>query len=351
MIAEWEVDALLVGSATNRRWLSGFTGSAGWLLITPAAALVTTDFRYWEQVQQQAPVFTLIKGEPKERLPVKMIQEAGVQKLAFESAFVTVDEFDSLKRKVENGVEWVGQKSTVEPLRAIKTPAELALMRQAAALADQTMALMPQLARPGVTERQLAWELEKALREAGADAVAFDIIVAGGPHGALPHHHPGDRPLQAGDAIVVDMGANVQGYRSDLTRTFYLGNKPSAAFQEVYGLVAQAQANVLQNMRAGMISKDIDALARDLISATAYKDYFGHGLGHGVGLDIHEQPRLSQFLEKDTIPAGAVVTVEPGIYIPGKFGVRIEDLVLLGDEGAEPLSRAPKSPVIPLPQG
>lgn len=348
LLAEWEADGLLIGGPANRRWLSGFTGSNAWLLVTAEQAWLSTDFRYFEQAQIQAPLFTLSKMEGGDRTPAGMLQESGISRVVLESDFMTIYMLKTLQEKMERDISWVARKQTIEPLRVVKSPAELDLMRRAAAIGDLAVAKTGALARPGISERALAWELEKVMREAGADGPAFDVIVASGPNSALPHHHPGDRLLQPGDGIVVDIGALVDGYRSDLTRSFFLGEEPSDEYMEIYNLVAHAQENVLNNVRAGMTSKEIDALARDIINDAGHEEHFGHGLGHGVGLDIHEEPRLSHYLEETEIPAGAVFTVEPGVYLPGRFGVRIEDLVLLREDGPELLSQAIKEPVLPI---
>jgi Xaa-Pro aminopeptidase len=231
-------------------------------------------------------------------------------------------------------------------LRQVKSAEELAIIQSAARITDLAMEQVPALVRLGMTESELAWLLEKTMREAGADAMAFDIIVASGPNAALPHHHPGARTLQIGDALIVDMGAAVNGYKSDLTRSFFLGATPSEAYWAIYTTVLAAQTATIDHLRAGMTGKEGDALARDVIVEAGYGDRFGHGLGHGLGLDIHEEPRLSRIRDKELIPDGSVVTVEPGIYIPDFGGVRIEDLMLVSDSGATLLSHAAKTPLI-----
>jgi Xaa-Pro aminopeptidase len=344
-LSTWGADALLIGSPANRRWLSGFSGSAGWLLITADQALLATDFRYWQQAENQAPAFTLFRlRNHSNELFQEFIQASGVQRVAVEAEHMTLARFDSLN-KIE-GVAWLPLNKSVEPLRHIKSAVEMAAIRAAAAMTDRAMARVHEIARPGMTEQELAWELEKWLREGGADAVAFPIIVAAGPNGALSHHRPGDQRLQLGDSIVIDMGASRDGYQSDMTRTFHLGAQPDARFWKIYNLVAQAHETTMAHMRPGMTGKAIDALARDVIIAGAYGEQFGHSLGHGVGLEVHEGPRLSFLAEDEIIPVGAVVTVEPGIYIPGWGGVRIEDLVLVTENGLEAISRCPKTPVI-----
>jgi len=343
---EWAVDGVLITSPTNRRWLSGFTGSAGSLLITPEKAILSTDSRYWEQATEQAQDFAVFRHRNETEDTLAFFNLGEITRIGIEAKHMSVFELAELQ-KLE-GFEWIPLETTCEELRAIKNPAEVTTIRAAARITDATIAQFPQLARPGITERQLAWELEKFMRESGAEKSAFDIIVASGPNSALPHHQPGSRPLAVGDVIVVDLGAQVDGYKSDLTRSFYLGEHPDDRFWQVYNTVAAAQAASLAGLYGGLDGKTADALARDIIVVAGYGDNFGHGTGHGVGLDIHEWPRLSRHSQTVILPAGSVVTVEPGIYLPNWGGVRLEDLVLLTADGAEVLSAAPKTPLIPV---
>ncbi len=340
----WEVEALLLTHPLHVRWLTGFTGSFGMALVTAGAALLATDFRYWEQATQQAPTFTLFKWRSAEkRIRQQFLGSVAAQRLGVEASHLTLTEYAQWRRV--RGVRWVKLPTTLEPLRAIKDETELAAIRAAAAITDGAMAQVPALARLGMTERELAWALEKEMREAGATGMAFEVIAASGPNAALPHHRPGERRLALGDALVIDMGAQVGGYNSDLTRTFHLGDTPSEMFWHVYQVVQAAQSRALAEMRPDMSGRAIDALAREVIVEAGHGEAFGHSLGHGVGLAIHEEPRLAA-TNQAAIPAGAVVTVEPGVYRPGWGGVRIEDLVVLGPAGPEPLSHCPKQPVI-----
>lgn len=341
----WGVDAVLITSPTNRRWLSGFTGSAGSLLITPDSAILSTDSRYWEQAVAQAPAFDLYRSKRDPGDTEAFLALAGTPRIGFESRHMTVAEYESM-RKIES-IDWRPLAETAELLRQRKSAEELALIERAAALTDRAVALVPEIARPGMTEKALSWELEKFFREAGADGPAFEIIVASGPNSARPHHRPTDRALEAGDALTIDLGAQVDGYKSDLTRTYFLGAEPDERFWTVYSTVLAAQEAALGGIRGGVEGKAVDALARDLIAAAGYGENFGHGLGHAVGLDIHESPGFSR-VTLGTIPVGAVMTVEPGIYLPGWGGVRIEDLVVVTEEGARLLSHASKDPVIRL---
>jgi Xaa-Pro aminopeptidase len=233
----------------------------------------------------------------------------------------------------------------ISSFRTIKLAEEIEAIRSAARITDSAMEKVPLIAKPGMTESQLAWELEKLLRETGASELSFPIIVASGPNSARPHHMTGERSLQIGDTIIIDMGAKLNGYCSDLTRSFHIGESKNEQFSNVYDLVLKAQTNALEKMSAGMLSRDIDGLAREIIDEAGFGNNFGHGLGHGVGLDIHENPRLS-WTNEDIVESGVVITVEPGIYLPGWGGIRIEDLVQVKDNGVEFLSKCPKKPII-----
>ncbi len=341
----WQVDALLLTSPANRRWASGFSGSAAQVLVTRDRALLATASRYWARAEQAAPAYEIFRLTDGKEAMANFLAQGGAR-IGIEARHVTLAQRDQLGGY--EGITWVSLAATVEPLRAVKSEEELAAIRAAARLTDAAVAQVPRLARPGVSERAVAWEIEKFMREAGAEAPAFDIIVASGPNSALPHHHPGDRQLQAGDIVIVDLGAQVDGYKSDLTRTFYLGETADDAFWSIYNTVSAAHQAAIAGIRQGVTGKTIDALARDLITTAGHGEHFGHGTGHGVGLEIHEEPRFSRLAADTPIPAGAVMTVEPGIYLPGYGGVRIEDLMLVAEDGAQYLSGAPQTPLIPV---
>jgi Xaa-Pro aminopeptidase len=343
---EWGVDGVLISNPSNRRWLSGFTGSAGWLLILRDAAWLATDFRYWEQAAHQAPDYAVHQMGEQRKISETVREVAAGCTIGVEATHLTLQAFADLEA-VES-VSWKALAETVEPMRAVKTEDELATIRRAAAITDTVAARIPELVRLGMTESELAWLVERSLREEGAEGIAFDVIAASGPNAALPHHHPGDRQLQERDALIIDMGAQVGGYKSDLTRTFYLGATPDEQFREVYDLTYRAHQAAIAGIRPGISGVAADALARDVIAAAGHAAHFGHGLGHGVGIDIHEAPRFSPVSPTTALAPGMVVTVEPGVYIPGWGGVRIEDLVLVTDGGVELLSRAPKEPAIPV---
>lgn len=343
---EWGVEGVLITTPANRRWLTGFTGSAGRLLLTRDKAILATDSRYWTQLGRQAPHVELFSLRDGPNDTADFLALGGAARLGIEANAMPLAEFRSLEKL--DGYEWVPLTSPVEALRQVKSADELAAIQAAARITDLAMSAVPTMVRLGMAESELAWLLERTMREAGADAMAFDVIVASGPNSALPHHHPGDRQLRAGDALIIDMGAALNGYKSDLTRSFFLGSTPTEQYREIYDTVLAAEMATIDNLRAGMTGQAADALARDIIIAAGFGDRFGHGLGHGVGLDIHEEPRLSRLREKEIIPAGSVVTIEPGIYIPDYGGVRIEDLAVVTEEGVTLLSHAPKVPLIPV---
>jgi Xaa-Pro aminopeptidase len=340
--------ALLVSAPANRRYVSGFTGSYGALLVTPGDALIFTDSRYVVQAGRQSPGFRLEQVvNPGRPLPQALAEAAaalGLDRLAFEAAHTSVAEHGRLAAALGAGVELTPTEGVVETLRELKDADEVATLRRAAAITDAALAAVLPALRPEHTERQAAWMLETAMRERGADGVSFEIIVAAGPNAALPHHRPGDEPRGAARPVVIDMGALLDGYHADLTRTVTLG-EPDARFREVYAIVLEAQRLAIAGLRPGARGDEVDALARGHIAAAGYGDKFGHGLGHGVGLDIHEGPQLRRAPaggQGAELRAGVVTSVEPGIYLEGWGGVRIEDLALVTDAGYELLSAAPK---------
>ncbi len=344
-----DLDALLVAGPENRRFLSGFTArddsfteSSGLLLITRERAFLLTDFRYLEWARQEAPdlevqVYTQSLGTTL----AGILQDQEVHSLGFESTYLTYRQYQRLTQTVAATgpkVEWQPVEGTVEGLRERKSPAEVAAIRQALALTEAVLSEVAKDLAPGRTEGQVTWEIERRLREKGAEGLAFPPIVAAGPNSARPHHQPGDYRLEAGEPIIIDMGARVAGYCADLTRTFILG-APDEQFRKIYQLVRQAQARAEQELRAGMDSQAGDALGREVIAAAGYGEAFGHSLGHGVGLAIHEAPSLSPHKDRaTTLQTGSVITVEPGIYLTGWGGVRLEDMVLLHDDHAEVLT-------------
>jgi Xaa-Pro aminopeptidase len=347
-MAEAELDALLVGQPENRRYISGFTGSTAWLLISQDAAIIATDSRYWEQAQSECPDYALaqVRVRPELLLP-EMLAQTGARRVGFESQHATYAEVEACRTAAPD-YEWIPAADLILELRAVKDEAEIAAMRRAIRLADEALAAALAQMRPGMMERDVAWLIESYMRTHGAQGASFDTIVACGPNGARPHARAGDAPIVAGEPVVIDMGAMLDGYCSDLTRTVCLGepNDPER-FWSVYQTVLRAQLAAEAAIAPGKSGREVDAVARDLIGAAGYGENFGHGLGHGVGLAIHESPRLSMHFDS-ALAAGHFVTVEPGIYLPGWGGVRIEDIVLVTADGVEVLTGAPKEPILPL---
>ncbi|MGB1253700.1 MAG: M24 family metallopeptidase [Candidatus Promineifilaceae bacterium] len=340
----WQVDAVIISDDTNRRWLTGFTGSYGYVVVTKDRAVLATDGRYWAQARQQSAEFEIYEYVREPNALAKFITSTGGQRFGVEAEVVTLSEmaeFEEAETVVYRPIELM-----IGPARMVKSADEIAAIQAACVIADETMQQMYTLATVGKTERQLAWELESYMRQLGADKVAFDIIVASGPNGAKPHHRPSNRTLQIGDAITVDLGAQLNGFHSDLTRAFHLGDNPSDKFWEIYTLVEDANAAAVAGIRPNMNGIEMDKIARDVIAAADLEEAFKHSLGHGVGLDIHEQPRLSKHADETIIPVGTVFSIEPGVYLDGWSGIRIEDLVVLRENGVESLSHCPKSPII-----
>ena len=335
MAAE-SLDAFLVTSKENRHYFSGFRGSAGALWITKDDAMLATDFRYTEQAELQAPDYRIVRiGGGLEWLKEE-VSGAGVQRIGIESGDMTVGLFNAVNealKEVEPQPELVPTGTMAEELRAVKEPEELVLLEEAIRIADVAMEAVGAQLHPGLTEREIAWMLEREMRENGADALSFDTIVASGPNGAKPHHKPTDRAIERGDGVTIDMGALYEGYCSDITRTFVLG-KAGERFREVYDIVLAAQLAAEESARVGMTGQEVDGIARKVIEDAGYPEAFGHSLGHGIGVAVHEFPRVGPFSDKQVIENGMVFSVEPGIYLTGWGGVRIEDLVVM--EGGVP---------------
>ena len=338
------VEAFLVSSPESRRYLSGFTGSAGYLLVSRDNAVLSTDFRYTEQAAEQAPGFQVerIKGS-LEWFP-DLCSRLKVKTVGFEGSDISVNTYQGLVNAIkDSGSSDIRLKSTnglVERIRGIKDSKEIELLARAVEIADQAIDEIGPTIEPGQTEAEVAWKLEKAMRERGAEALSFDIIVGAGPNGALPHHRAADVAIGNGEPVVIDMGCKYQGYCSDLTRTLFVG-EPDHTFRKVYDLVLGAQLAAEATLEGGMTAGDVDKLARSMIEEAGYGENFGHGLGHGVGLAIHEYPPISPNSEA-VMEDGMVFTVEPGIYISGWGGVRIEDVAVLESGRARVLSKARK---------
>jgi Xaa-Pro aminopeptidase len=341
-LGEREADVLLVTDLVNVRWLTGFTGSnAAAVVGREGSRRFVTDFRYLTQSAEEVDpawereiAVDLLAGV------VKGLPGAGDLRVAFDDAHMSVKDHGRLAGMVRAGIELVPAGGAIETLRAVKDADELEAIRAAARLADDALTEVLGRGLVGRTEREVALDLEFTMRRMGAQAASFPPIVAAGEHGALPHATPREVPIPAGTLVVVDWGAQLDGYASDCTRTYATGDIDPRDGQ-VYALVLQAQEAALAAVRPGPKGREVDAVARSIIDAAGHAEHFGHGLGHGVGLDVHEGPRLSKQGET-ALAAGMVVTVEPGVYVPGAVGVRIEDLVIVTDDGVEVVSSLPK---------
>jgi Xaa-Pro aminopeptidase len=347
-LRERELDALLVTDLLNVRYLTGFTGSNGALLVhaeSDERSVFCTDGRYRTQAQQEVPdLRTVIERASQLRL-AKEALEAGVGRLGFESHVVTVDGHAALA-KITGADRLVAVSRQVEVLRLIKDDAEIAALRAACAAADTALAglLADGGLRPGRTEREVARDLEARMVAAGAAGPSFETIMATGANSAVPHHRPTDTQLRRGDLVKLDFGALIDGYHSDMTRTMVLG-EPAGWQRELYDLVATAQAAGRAALRAGADVRAVDAAAREVIAQAGHGENFVHGLGHGVGLQIHEAPALSQF-GVGTLAVGMTVTVEPGVYLANRGGVRIEDTLVVSDGEPELLTQTTKDLVV-----
>jgi Xaa-Pro aminopeptidase len=332
-VAEQGLAALLITNLPNLRWATGFTGTNGMAVVGPDARLFFTDFRYVEQAADQVPDFERLRAG---RDLLADVGERLSGRVGFEDQWLSVRAYGRLEDAVGDGVELVGASGIVESLREVKEPHEIDAMRAAAAIADQAYAELAETGIAGRTEKQIAAALEVLMRELGAEDRSFPAIVASGAHGALPHAVPRDVPVERDTLMIVDMGCVVDGYCSDCTRTFATGAISDEA-REVYELVSRAQLAGLNAVRAGADCRAVDSVTREMIDAAGHGDRFGHGLGHGVGLEVHEGPRLAQ-TATGSLRTGNTVSVEPGVYLPGKLGVRIEDLVAVTDDGCDILT-------------
>lgn len=345
-MAAQALDAMLVVKPENRAYLSGFTGSAGALVITATNAHLATDFRYLEQAAAQAPHFQVERlgrgaGAMAQSI-AKLLPGAG-QRIGFEGDTVSVEEFRSYQEALGEA-EWVSIPGLVDRLRTVKEETEIASIRRAAAIADAAFNHVLAWIQPGMQEREVALELEFFARKSGAASLAFDTIVASGSRSSLPHGLASDRTLGYQEFITIDFGCMVDGYCSDMTRTVMLG-EPDEKQRAVYDTVLAAQTRGLAAAAPGISGRDLDAVCRDWIAAQGYGEFFDHSTGHGVGRQIHEEPRIAA-TGTEVLQPGHVITVEPGIYIPGWGGVRIEDLVLITRAGCEALSQSPKALII-----
>ncbi len=337
------LDALLVTNPYNRRYMTGFTGSAGVAVVSAEDAVFITDFRYTEQAAKQVQGFRIVKHEKTIIEEVaNQVKEMKIKTLGFEKDNVSFGTYELYNDKVDAELKAVS--GIVEKLRMVKTADEIEILQQAAKIADDAFAHICTFIKPGVTELEVSNELEMFMRKQGATSSSFDTIVASGERGALPHGVASDKVIQSGELVTLDFGALYNGYISDITRTVAVG-EPSEQLKEIYEVTLAAQVLALEKIKPGMTGIEADAIARDYIKSNGYGDAFGHSTGHGIGLEVHEGPALS-FRSETVLVPNMTVTVEPGIYLPGIGGVRIEDDILITEDGNVRLTHSPKELII-----
>ncbi|MHA6250997.1 M24 family metallopeptidase [Oceanobacillus sp. CAU 1775] len=333
------IDAIMITSPINRRYISGFTGSAGAVIITEADAIFITDFRYTEQAEAQAQGFKIIehKNSIDEEIHA-VLKEQGVKRLGFEKDYTTYTQYEKYKTGFD--VELVATSGIIEELRIIKTNEELEIMKQAAKIADDAFMHIQGYIKPGVKEIDVSNELEFFMRKQGAVSSSFDTIVASGYRSAMPHGVASDKVIESGELVTLDFGALYNGYCSDITRTVAVGDI-SDELRNIFDIVLEANMRGVKGIKPGMTGKEADALTRDYITEKGYGSNFGHSTGHGLGMEVHEAPGLSSKIERK-LETGMVVTVEPGIYVPGVGGCRIEDDIVITESGNERLTHSTK---------
>src|SRR5438270_13574661 len=338
-LVDLELDGVVSTTPENIRYLSGFSGSLGYLVIGRTAAEILGDSRYWLQMEAEAPGFTLVRSGPSHglwALVAERLKALGLRRVGFESQHLTFDQHQRLSAALSGEHTLVAIAGLVEELRIVKTPEEIELLRAVAAIAGRAFDRVRGAIRPGLRERDIAFLLEQTFRELGADGPAFETIVAAGERGALPHGRASDRVLERGDMVAVDFGATAAGYHSDTTRTSVVG-EPTPEQARVIEAVRQAQLASMALMKPGETADAVDRRAREALAGEEHA--YGHGLGHGIGLQVHERPYLSP-TDQTVLQAGMVITNEPGIYVPGWAGVRLEEMLLITEDGPEVLTPA-----------
>ena len=339
-LAEKGYDAFVSVARPTNQYFTGFRGSTSGVLVTQDAAYFLCDFRYAEQAAEQVQDYTVLEVRDglSKRLG-ELLKEAGVTSAAFEPEATTVQQLNAIEEAF--GASLTADSDVVASLRSVKSAEEVRLIRDAMALAEGVLADLLGTLEAGLTERELAAAFEYEFKKRGASGASFDTIALFGARSSLPHGEPGDKVLEAGDIVLLDFGCRKEGYCSDLTRTYVFGTMPGPWFEDIYTLTQEAQQRAIEAVKPGAVAREVDGVARSIIASGGHAEHFGHGLGHGVGIEVHEAPRLGEHAACALEP-GMVVTVEPGIYLPGRGGVRIEDLVVVTDDGCELLSTAPK---------
>lgn len=340
ILNELDLDVFVFFGLKNIRYCCNFTGTDGVYLFSRSGSWFLSDPRYQQQAQEQVQADTLICYQNKYDALDSLMLAQGFTRIGFDASELSVAQYNALRLRGAKKFDWIAVEEKINAFRGVKTSDEIDLLQQAADLNARAFAEVEPLIKPGISEKVLALELEIALRRQGGEERAFDFIVASGPRGALPHGVASSRKLAPNELVTFDFGTRVQGYHSDETITLGLGHVPKN-LRCVYDLVLEAHDLALSRVTPGLPLAELDAVARDHIASAGYADYFGHGLGHGVGLDIHEYPTVSS-RGKDQLRVGMVITIEPGIYLPGQGGVRIEDTIVVTAEGYRCLTRIPK---------
>ncbi len=334
------LDGILFTQLENIRYLCGFTGSDGALLLSPKGAYFLTDSRYWTQAEEEVKDCQIVHYKKKLDGIASLILDLNLKRVGVEGPSFALSSYQYLTKKIGNGTELIALEEEIKNIRAIKDPQELSLIQTAIDLSTKSFSHIMQLLHEGAIEREVALEMEFFIKKKGAESTGFDIIIASGHRSALPHGRADHKRIEKGDFILIDFGLRLQGYHSDQTRTLICG-QPTSEQAKIYQIVKEAHDFAIEAIRPGIPFCDIDRVARDHIQQQGYGDYFGHGLGHGIGLAVHEDPVVNGE-NKGLIQEGMVFTVEPGIYIPNWGGVRIEDLILVTSQGAEVLTYLPR---------
>jgi Xaa-Pro aminopeptidase len=339
------LDAVLVTHLPHVRYLTGFSGSAGQLLVTRKKSYFITDFRYKEQVAQELVdgIEAIIDRSPYERMSNDGLVKPGMS-VGFQENYTSVGALDGMKKKLKK-VKFERTDGLLTGLTMAKTPEEIGYIRKAATIAAKVYDAVLKIARPGVRENEIAMEISYLGKKLGSSGDAFDIIVASGPRGALPHGRASTKKLKKGELVTLDFGCIYNGFNSDMTRTFAVGN-PSDEARKIYDIVLEAEQKGVRAARAGMTAKELDDICRDHIKAAGYEEEFGHSTGHGLGIEVHEMPSVSSRGDQQMLEDNMVVTIEPGIYLPGKLGVRIEDDVAITATGCKVLTSAPRELIV-----
>ena len=339
-LSKSDIDTAFISSKDNIRYYSGFTGTLAFLLITENKSIIITDSRYTVRAQEESPDYEIYQLKSGDNWIKNSTNQIKTKVIGFEGNFLSFNMLNQLKERATKDLIWKDYSEQISKERVIKSKSEVEKIEAAISISDRAFNAVSKEIEVGMTEKEIAWEIEKEMRILGAESISFDTIVASGLNGSKPHHSPTNKQISNGEAITIDMGAKLNGYCSDLTRTIFIG-KPDEKFKKIYNIVLRSQLISIETAKDGMTGEEIDKISRDIISEEGFGEYFGHSLGHGVGLEIHENPGVGPN-SKNEITPGMVYTIEPGIYIDGWGGIRIEDMVLMTDNGNKLLSHAEK---------